>query len=51
MKNCLEINSERKKIAFCQAFHSLQILLGLQCLVDDLVDFLEISMFIHASLP
>ena len=50
MKNCLEINSERKKIAFCQAFHSLQILLELQCLVDDLVDFLELSMFINASL-
>ena len=23
----------------------------LQCLVDDLVDFLELSMFINASLP
>ena len=28
----------------------MQNLLELQCLVDDLVDFLELSMFINASL-
>ena len=32
-------------------FRSMQIFLELQCLVDVLVDFLEFSMFINASLP
>ena len=29
----------------------MQNFLELQCLVDDLVDFLELPMFINASLP
>ena len=29
----------------------MQHFLELQCLVDDLVDFLELSMFTNASLP
>ena len=29
----------------------MQNFLELQCLVDDLLDFLELSMFINASLP
>ena len=29
----------------------MQTFWELQCLVDDLVDFLELSMFINASLP
>ena len=34
----------------CKIFCNMQNLLELQCLVDDLVDFLELSMFINASL-
>ena len=29
----------------------MQTFLELQCFVDDLVDFLDLSMFINASLP
>ena len=29
----------------------MQFFLELECLVDDLVDVLELSMFINASLP
>ena len=29
----------------------MQNFLELQCLVDDLLEFLELSMFINASLP
>ena len=29
----------------------MRTFLELQCLVDDLVNFLELSMFINASLP
>ena len=32
-------------------FCSMRNFLELQCLVDDFVDFLELSMFINASLP
>ena len=45
IKNCLEINLQRKKKPFAKHF------VELQCLVDDLVDFLELFMFINASLP
>ena len=29
----------------------MQNFLELQCLIDDLVDFLELSVFVNASLP
>ena len=32
-------------------FDSMWIFLDLQCLVDDIVEFLELLMFINASLP
>ena len=41
----------KEKITFHKVFSSMQNFLELQCLIDDLVDFLELSMFINASLP
>ena len=41
------MNFFKKKRNFSNTFHSMQNLLVLQCLVDDLVDFLESSMFIN----
>ena len=42
----------RRKGIFWRTFHSIQFFLELQSLVDNLVDsFLELSMFINASLP
>ena len=41
----------RKKEQFTKHFVTCQILLELQCQVDDLVEFLELSMFINASIP
>ena len=49
MKNCLEINFWRKKEHFVKQFVACTFL-ELQCLVDDLFDFLELSMLINASL-
>ena len=40
----------KKKRTFCKTFHSTQNVLELQCLVDNLVDLLELSMFIDVSL-
>ena len=40
----------KKKEAFHETFHSMQNFLELQCLVDDLLNFLESSMFNNASL-
>ena len=42
---------KKKRRTFRQTFCSVQTFLELQCLVDDLVEFLELSMFINASLP
>ena len=50
IKNSLDINLWRKKehlakyFVVCETFR-------LQCLLDDLVNFLELSVFINASLP
>ena len=52
INNYLEINLQRKiKRTFRQTFRSMRTFLELQCLVEDLVDFLELSMFINGSLP
>ena len=40
-----------KKRVFRKIFFSILIFLELQCLVDDLVNFSELPMFINASLP
>ena len=40
-----------KKVHFVKHFVSIPDFLELQCLVDDLVYFLELSIFINASLP
>ena len=37
----------KEKRPFCKTFHSMQNFLESQHLVDDLVDFLELSMFIN----
>ena len=41
----------KKKVTFSKIFPSMQNFLRVQYLIDDLVDFLELSMFINASLP
>ena len=41
----------KKKIVFCKIFRSMQNFVELQSLVDDLVYFLELSVFINTSLP
>ena len=41
----------KKRRTFRKTFHSMYIFLELQVLVDDLVDFLELSVFTNASLP
>ena len=41
----------KKKEHFAKHFAVRKIFLELQCLADDLVDFLELSMFIKVSLP
>ena len=41
----------KKKRAFRKTSRSIRNFLELQCLVDDLVDFLELPMFINISLP
>ena len=41
----------RKERTFHKTFHSMLKFLELQCLVDDLVDFSELSMLTDASLP
>ena len=51
IKNQLEINLWRKKRILHKTFCSMQNFLELQCLIDDLVDFLELSVFVNASLP
>ena len=40
----------KKKRIFCKIFRTVQNVLELQCLVDDLPEFLELLMFINASL-
>ena len=40
-----------QKTKFQKIFRGMRDFLELQCLVDDLVDFLELSMFIDAYLP
>ena len=40
----------KKKRIFCKIFRTVQNGLELQCLVDDLLEFLELLMFINASL-
>ena len=42
---------EKKKEIFAKHFPVREIFLKLQCLADDLVDFLEFSMFNNVSLP
>ena len=42
---------EKKKRTFRKTFQSMYIFLELQFLVEDLVDFLELSMFTNVSLP
>ena len=44
--NCLEINLWR---IFCRTFRSTQNSLESQCLVGDLVDFLELSLFLYLT--
>ena len=39
-----------EKRTFHKTFHNMQNFLELQCLVGNSVDFLELSMFINASL-
>ena len=39
----------KKKRTFCKTFRSMQNFSRLQCLVDNLVNFLELSMFINVS--
>ena len=46
-----DINLGKIKKTFHQTFHCMQTFLEFQCPVDELVDFLEWSMFINASLP
>ena len=41
----------KEKRRFSKPFCSMLNFPELQCLVDDLVDFLKLSMFINASLP
>ena len=41
----------KQKRPFRKIFRSMRNFLEFQCLVDDLVDFLELSMFITASFP
>ena len=41
----------KKKRTLHKTFCSMQNFLELQCLIDDLVDFLELSVFVNASLP
>ena len=41
----------KQKGTFRKIFHSIRNFLELQCLVDDLVELLELSIFINASLP
>ena len=41
----------KKKRTFCKTFRSLGNVLKLQCLVDDLLDILQLSVFINGSLP
>ena len=41
----------KKKKNSCKIFCSKLIFLELQCLVDDLVDFWELSIVINVSLP
>ena len=41
----------RKKITFCEILRSMQNILELQCLVDDLVHILELSMFFKVHSP
>ena len=40
----------KKKRTFCKPICTMQKLVELQCLVDDLADCLELSMLINASL-
>ena len=40
-----------QKTKFQKIFRGMRDFLELQCLVDDLVDFLELSIFINVSLP
>ena len=42
---------KKKKRTFCKTLRSTRNFFKLQCLADDLVDFLELSMFINVSLP
>ena len=41
----------KQKGTFRKIFQSIRNFLELQCLVDDLVELLELSIFINASLP
>ena len=41
----------KQKVIFCKIFYSKRIFLELQHIVDDFVDFLELSMFINAFIP
>ena len=50
MKNCIKIKFVKKKRTFQKIFPIIQNFLGLQCLVDDLGDFLELLMLINAYL-
>ena len=40
----------KKKRKFCKTFHGTQNFSELRCLLDNLVDFLELSMFVNVSL-
>ena len=51
-KDCLEINLWKKKKKRWNISESIQNFLKLRCLVvDNLLDFLELPVFINASLP
>ena len=50
IKNYIKIKFVKKQRTFRKIFPIMQNFLGLQCLVDDLVDFLELLMIINGYL-
>ena len=50
IKNYIKVKFVKKKRTFRKIFPIMQNFLGLQCLVDDLVEFLELLMMINGYL-
>ena len=40
---------KKKKRIYCKTFHGIKKFLEVKCFFDDPVDYLELSMFINAS--